>query len=720
MPFSELYRMAGRVDSSQDFENDFLELVWENGQVVMQGQSSRTRKNPSCNTLPSYNTPKNRDRDVGNSNIGKTGKFGFVVDSELDEIPLSVPSSEMGLSEDDDMLPWLNYSIDEPLHHEYCHDFLPEFSSATANEASSNHNLASIDKRSSSSQVLRNSNPNSAHEDACLQQRNVGKVAISGRADVSRPRTGTSQLYSLSSQQSQAAYPSFRSRVSDTAGDNTSATHRDVGKNSNQISSTGGFPGMKMQRQDPVMPRNTNPSIMNFTHFSRPAALAKANVQNNGAMAGSGSSSMERIENKDKFSAATRNNLPESTLIDSSSGAPKESNSQCQPILVRSSDELKATKAKPLEEPCTAKRSEGACQEETSKNDINANDKPCESASRVSPGREKTLEPVVASSVCSGNSVERGSDDPTHALKRKCRETDESECHSDDVEDESVGVKKGAHARGKGSKRSRAAEVHNLSERRRRDRINEKMRALQELIPNSNKTEIFIMTYKVDKASMLDEAIEYLKTLQLQVQIMSMGAGMYMPPMMLSPGMQHMHGPRMAHFSPMGVGMGMGLGMGFGMGMPDMNGASSSYPILQVPPMQGAHFPGSHMAGHNAFNGMMGSNLQMFGLPSQGVPMQMQRAPLAPSSGGPLVKSSAGPNAGSSGGPVENVESAPVSGSKDWVQNMNSQVMQNNNANSSINPTSSQGQATNEGFGQTALVRNNVQAADANNNRANR
>ncbi|KAL9999092.1 putative transcription factor bHLH family [Helianthus debilis subsp. tardiflorus] len=60
------------------------------------------------------------------------------------------------------------------------------------------------------------------------------------------------------------------------------------------------------------------------------------------------------------------------------------------------------------------------------------------------------------------------------------------------------------------SKRTRAAEVHNMSEKRRRSRINEKMKALQKLIPNSNKT---------DKASMLDEAIEYLKQLQLQVQV---------------------------------------------------------------------------------------------------------------------------------------------------------------------------------------------------------
>ncbi|KAK6938665.1 Myc-type, basic helix-loop-helix (bHLH) domain [Dillenia turbinata] len=74
------------------------------------------------------------------------------------------------------------------------------------------------------------------------------------------------------------------------------------------------------------------------------------------------------------------------------------------------------------------------------------------------------------------------------------------------------------------SKRNRAAEVHNLSEKRRRSRINEKMKALQSLIPNSNKT---------DKASMLDEAIEYLKQLQLQVQMLSVRNGLSLNPIQL-------------------------------------------------------------------------------------------------------------------------------------------------------------------------------------------
>ncbi|XP_064976680.1 transcription factor UNE10-like [Musa acuminata AAA Group] len=62
------------------------------------------------------------------------------------------------------------------------------------------------------------------------------------------------------------------------------------------------------------------------------------------------------------------------------------------------------------------------------------------------------------------------------------------------------------------TKKSRAAAIHNQSERKRRDRINQRMKTLQKLVPNSSKT---------DKASMLDEVIEYLKQLQAQVQMMS-------------------------------------------------------------------------------------------------------------------------------------------------------------------------------------------------------
>ncbi|KAK4723956.1 hypothetical protein R3W88_026735 [Solanum pinnatisectum] len=95
---------------------------------------------------------------------------------------------------------------------------------------------------------------------------------------------------------------------------------------------------------------------------------------------------------------------------------------------------------------------------------------------------------------------------------------------SKDNEDEDE--KKGSKISSFSTKRSRAAATHNQSERKRRDKINQRMKTLQKLVPTSSKT---------DKASMLDEVIEYLKQLQAQVKAMSMmiHVNMQPPPMML-------------------------------------------------------------------------------------------------------------------------------------------------------------------------------------------
>ncbi|XP_020080811.1 transcription factor PIF5-like isoform X1 [Ananas comosus] len=154
--------------------------------------------------------------------------------------------------------------------------------------------------------------------------------------------------------------------------------------------------------------------------------------------------------------------------------------------------------------------------------------------------------------------------------KRKERSTEESESQSEEAEQESIEANE--PTKQSASRRSRAAEVHNLSERRRRDRINKKMKALQELIPNCNKT---------DKASMLDEAIGYLKSLQLQVQMMWMGSGMAQ---MMFPGVHQF----MSH-ATMGMNPASMPSMHYPVQMPTVPFCSSeSFPNQ----MQNINFPG--------------------------------------------------------------------------------------------------------------------------------
>ncbi|MCO5568406.1 hypothetical protein L7F22_022105 [Adiantum nelumboides] len=76
-----------------------------------------------------------------------------------------------------------------------------------------------------------------------------------------------------------------------------------------------------------------------------------------------------------------------------------------------------------------------------------------------------------------------------------------------------VGVASGPSKPRVRARRGQATDPHSIAERLRRERIADRMKALQELVPNSNKT---------DKASMLDEIIEYVKFLQLQVKVLSM------------------------------------------------------------------------------------------------------------------------------------------------------------------------------------------------------
>lgn len=85
---------------------------------------------------------------------------------------------------------------------------------------------------------------------------------------------------------------------------------------------------------------------------------------------------------------------------------------------------------------------------------------------------------------------------------------------------------------------------------------------------------LWISYVQTDKASMLDEVIEYVKQLQAHVHMMSK---MNMSSMMMPLAMQQQQ-MQMAMMNSMGMGMGMGMGVGVG-GMMDMNTICSNFPV---------------------------------------------------------------------------------------------------------------------------------------------
>ncbi|XP_010523870.1 PREDICTED: transcription factor PIF6 isoform X1 [Tarenaya hassleriana] len=113
---------------------------------------------------------------------------------------------------------------------------------------------------------------------------------------------------------------------------------------------------------------------------------------------------------------------------------------------------------------------------------------------------------------------------------------------SSDLDHESDDVEEEVPARTrKTAKRKPSEDFDELSERETRHEIKKKMRDLRNLLPNCNKDD--------DKASLLDEAIKYMRTLQFQMQFGFMSlANSFAPPNMMLP---------LGHYSPT-VGLGIG------------------------------------------------------------------------------------------------------------------------------------------------------------------
>ncbi|XP_061366269.1 transcription factor PIL1-like [Gastrolobium bilobum] len=472
------------------YGKDFLELVWGNGQILVQGgSSSRTRKTPSC-TEDSKNPSRKEGAIDEDASIAKRTQR----DSDL----------------------------------------------------SSSNQSNGQDSQSKSSSKLN-------EESAYLTPIKDSKL-IAGA-------TSNSHLCTYSSQQSLHSAPLKKPRM--------------------ESSQT---PATNSQKQYLGCDQRTRK--VNFANFLIPAVFLKPIYEGNNAR-------VEEIEvgkvEKAEAASTSSKDLDHSTLIESAKGSQGLTGFQEQTSLTANKSNPALLVERSMEPPFD-EHSEAAGHNCALGNKT--------SSSEAVKGRGKAntnlcSEPFLASSsVCSLGA----SNDPNFG-SRKHEDTDGSTYLSDsDEEPEEDMVKQMPVRQGNRIKRSRNPEIHNLTERKRRDKINKKMRTLQDLIPNCN---------KVDKASMLDDAIQYLKTLKLHLQIMSMGSGLCMPLMMLPTTAHHINAPNLPQM--------MGVGMGFRPG----TGIPCNPTQFPIPPQ----------------SGITDNGLQMFGFSNQIPFMPIPYAPFIPSNG---------------------------------------------------------------------------------------
>ncbi|XP_028792368.1 transcription factor PHYTOCHROME INTERACTING FACTOR-LIKE 15-like [Neltuma alba] len=268
----------------------------------------------------------------------------------------------------------------------------------------------------------------------------------------------------------------------------------------------------------------TTKITINFSNFLRPALFSKSTYQGNSASGHPNSGVSARVEEIKATDGGSSKALDHSVVIDSAKGSHSPNGIHPGQAAFTSNKASSPTPfdGKKDQETLPDEQSEAVgCDRALKSHGSHGQYHHRQTHSRKGKtAAEFSDAPLVASSsLCSLGA----SNDPT-IRSTKHEDTDDSAYTTDnDEETEDTTTKETPAQDGSRGKRIRNTKMHNLSERKRRDKINKKMRALKQLIPNCN---------KMDKASMLDDAIDYLKTLKLQLQVLSMGSGVCMPPMM--------------------------------------------------------------------------------------------------------------------------------------------------------------------------------------------
>ncbi|KAK4260929.1 hypothetical protein QN277_003989 [Acacia crassicarpa] len=114
-------------------------------------------------------------------------------------------------------------------------------------------------------------------------------------------------------------------------------------------------------------------------------------------------------------------------------------------------------------------------------------------------------EPPSEAAMDSSESRQKGYQQPTSTTKTSGKNTKQGSQASDPPKEEYIHVR---------ARRGQATNSHSLAERVRREKISERMKFLQDLVPGCSKV--------TGKAVMLDEIINYVQSLQRQVEFLSM------------------------------------------------------------------------------------------------------------------------------------------------------------------------------------------------------
>ncbi|CAI9777176.1 unnamed protein product [Fraxinus pennsylvanica] len=128
---------------------------------------------------------------------------------------------------------------------------------------------------------------------------------------------------------------------------------------------------------------------------------------------------------------------------------------------------------------------------------------------RIAQTKNKNIIQNSIDELVEPNGRESGRSSSSYSCEDDCNGSQELNGGRNSESKGSATVKSNGKAR---ASRGSATDPQSLYARRRRERINERLRILQNLIPNGT---------KVDISTMLEEAVNYVKFLQLQIKLLS-------------------------------------------------------------------------------------------------------------------------------------------------------------------------------------------------------